>query len=204
MPSQAPTNNDKIKKILKAAFYNYLLVGAFVTFSILLYWEYQTKGFITTRYHISYGKDAETIVWLTIFSTITMFFYCTFLTIKNLNNKASRDQYYKDIIGSNPLICADCLEVNDIQIKDEFICLQCGSNNIEILSGFFERHPEKKEFEPTIKVPPVTIKKSAKLNIALPVTGKDAISLNGVFLYAILLVLAGPALIAYVLITYFF
>ena len=208
MLTQEISSKEKYKKILKSTLSNFFFVGVLVTISILLYWEYSSKGSVTVHYHTSYGKDAELMVFATIICTLVLFIYTTFLTIKNLTNQDARDKYYKEIIAAKPLICADCLEVNKLHVEEKFYCLQCGSKNIEILSDFFERHPDKKIYESTFDTPTEvkkrTKRKLPKLTIALPVSGKDAISLNGVFLYAILLVLIGPALIAFVLIRYLF
>ena len=178
------TDQEKNKKILKSVFVNYSGVGLVLAVSMLMLWEYNTKGYVSVKYHKFYGEQAKEIAWLTLFASLSMFIYFTLSTIKNLKKKSARDEYFNQIIESQDLICADCLYVAKHKGAGEVTCPNCGSDNVEELSGFFKRYPEKK-----------IIDNKLNDNIAGIKSADDSSLFLGL---AIFLALLGPTFIAYI------
>ncbi len=146
--------NKASKKVLKSLFSTYGPAGLLLLMALLSAWEYKTKGFISAKGYRFYGEEGRTIAWLTLLVASGGFIYYTILSFIKLRNAQARKQYVTEI-DEEPkyLICLRCCKpfLNEQTGKNPS-CPLCKGTEIEELSGFFERHPEKKAKCPSIEL----------------------------------------------------
>jgi hypothetical protein len=75
-----------------------------------------------------------------------VFVYYTSLLLLRVRNKEERELYSKTLPDEpRRLICLRCSEPFFAEPDENLpLCPKCGSSEIEELSGFFERHPDRK------------------------------------------------------------
>ena len=108
-------------------------------------WEYETRGYVSVYGHTFYGADARIVAWLPFLGSLGFLVFYTLLLLLRLRTRAERERYAKEIPDEPAkMICVRCCEPFFVSAEEPASCPKCRSTEIEELSGFFERHPDKR------------------------------------------------------------
>jgi hypothetical protein len=134
------------RQILKSLLFVYSWVLLFFFGAALSVWEYKRWGYIVAKGYPFYGEEARTMILFTVVASVMAFVWCSYWTIRKLRNPEERQRYLEGIRRSKFFICPRCCEpFRPLASEQEPTCCpKCGGTDVEELSGFFKRHPEKK------------------------------------------------------------
>jgi hypothetical protein len=130
--------------VLKSLLRELILPGCVTLIAILFYREYERTGGLSPYGDLTvYGNDARIAIVAVILMAGLYNAYFVLKVATLIMNPKKRQEYASNLSGVKYWICAACCRT--FRKKEaRRMCPLCHSTDIERLSGYFERHPERK------------------------------------------------------------